>query len=239
MSFYLIFDLDDTLYDLSEPFRRCHKELFADILGEDCSELFRMSRVYSDEILELEKQGKIPFEDTFYHRIKKTYADAGLDVNRETADQFEEKYRYYQAHITVPEGIKVMLDTCKEAGIPMAILSNGKIKGQGNKIRALDMYRWFTEDKIFISEVTGFIKPDIEVFRYAQEQLNLKPEDIWYVGDTYDADVLGGKRAGWNVIWYNHRNRKSSTEVNQADRTVHSPEELLETIKKIVSLHKK
>lgn len=239
MSFYLIFDLDDTLYDLSEPFRRCHQELFADILGEDCSELFRMSRIFSDEILELEKQGKIPFEDTFYHRIKKTYATAGVDVTRETADQFEEKYRYYQAHITVPEGIRTMLDACKEAGLPMAILSNGKIKGQGNKIRALNMYRWFTEDKIFISEVTGFIKPDIEVFRYAEEQLNLKPEEIWYVGDTYDADVLGGKRAGWNVIWYNHRNRKSSTEVNLADKTVHSPEELLETIKEIVSLHKK
>ena len=58
------------------------------------------------------------------------------------------------------------------------------------------------------------------------------------LGITYDADVLGSKRAGWNVIWYNHRNRKSSTEVNQADKTVHSPEELLETIKEIVSLHK-
>ena len=37
---YLIFDLDDTLYDLSEPFRRAHAELFAERLGEDCNENF-------------------------------------------------------------------------------------------------------------------------------------------------------------------------------------------------------
>ena len=54
----LVFDLDDTLYDLSEPFRRSHKDLFAEQLGEDCEELFRMSRIYSDEVLALEKEGK-------------------------------------------------------------------------------------------------------------------------------------------------------------------------------------
>lgn len=239
MSLNLIFDLDDTLYDLAEPFRRSHIDLFAEILGEDCSELFRMSRVYSDEILELEKLGKIPSEDTFYHRIKRTYADVGIDMDRELADRFEEKYRYYQKHITVPEGIKVMLDDCAEAGFSMALLTNGKVKGQGNKIKALDMYRWFIEDRIFISEVTGFIKPDLEVFRYAEEKLGLKPEEIWYVGDTYEADVLGAKRAGWNVIWYNHRKRQISTENNAADITVYTAEELNSAIKNLENKEQK
>ena len=124
MALHLIFDLDDTLYDLSEPFQRAHKDLFAPILGEECGELFRMSRIYSDEMLEWEKQGKITFADSFYHRIKKTYADVGVHLDRETADQFEEKYRYYQKCITVPDGIQKMLDVCKAAGYSMSILSN-------------------------------------------------------------------------------------------------------------------
>lgn len=95
---------------ISEPFRRAHKDLLAAKLGEDCDELFRMSRIYSDEILELEKQGVIAPQDTFFYRIRRTYADAGLDLDRETADRFEDRYRYYQKHITVPEEIKVMLD---------------------------------------------------------------------------------------------------------------------------------
>lgn len=106
----LVFDLDDTLYDLSEPFRRAHMDLFADILGEDCEELFRMSRIYSDEILALEKAGEIPKEDSFYHRIRRTYQDVGLNLVRETVDVFEKKYRYYQRNITIPKKIEKLLD---------------------------------------------------------------------------------------------------------------------------------
>ena len=85
----LMFDLDDTLYDLAEPFRRSHIELFAKQLGEECEELFRMSRIYSDQILALEKEGKIPSKDTFFQRIYRTYQDVGLELDRVTGDQFE------------------------------------------------------------------------------------------------------------------------------------------------------
>ena len=226
----LIFDLDDTLYDLSEPFKRAHADLFADILGEECEELFRMSRIYSDEILALEKAGEIPKEDSFYHRIRRTYLDAGLDLDRKTADRFEEKYRYYQKHITVPEGICKLLDYSKCCGHRMAVFSNGNVKNQGAKIEALELYRWFEPDYIFISEVTGYHKPSLGAFEYVQEKLGLKPEEIWYIGDTYEADVFGGKRAGWNVIWYNHRQREFPAEGNKADITVNTAEELMEVL---------
>lgn len=227
----LIFDLDDTLYDLSEPFRRSHVEMFGEILGEDCEELFRMSRIYSDEILALEKAGEIPKEDSFYHRIRRTYLDAGLDLDRTIADQFEEKYRYYQKHITVPEGIRRMLDFCKMSGIRMAVFSNGNVKNQGAKIEALELQRWFEKENIFISEVTGFHKPSLGAFQYVQKHLQVESDDIWYVGDTYEADVFGGKRAGWKVIWYNHRHREFPAEGNKADFTVHTAEELVEVLK--------
>lgn len=227
----LVFDLDDTLYDLSEPFRRSHKDLFVDILGEECEELFRMSRIYSDEILALEKAGEIPKEDSFYHRIRRTYLDAGLDLDRKTADCFEEKYRYYQKHITVPEGICKLLDYCKSCGHRMAVFSNGNVKNQGVKIEALELHRWFEPDHIFISEVTGYHKPSLGAFEYVQEKLSLKPEEIWYIGDTYEADVFGGKRARWNVIWFNHRHREFPVEGNKADITVNTAEELLEVLK--------
>lgn len=229
----LVFDLDDTLYDLSEPFRLAHKDLFAEQLGEDCEALFRMSRIYSDELLTLEKAGKIPSEDAFFLRIKRTYADAGLDISRETGDTFEARYRYHVKHITVPEGIKKVLDYCIEAGHSISILSNGKVKGQTVKLKALDLYHWFDEKNIFISETTGYHKPSLGAFQYVHEHLGVKPEQIWYVGDTYEADVIGGKRAGWNVIWYNHRHRDPDDGKNIADITVNTADELLEILQKM------
>lgn len=228
----IIFDLDDTLYDLSWPFRQSHKELFAETLGEDCEELFRMSRIYSDEVLALEKEGKILSKDAFFLRIHRTYMDVGLDMDRETADCFEAKYRYYQKHIVVPDEIKKVLDYCKGAGHNLALLTNGNVKGQGVKIKALNMLYWFEEENIFVSEVTGYHKPALGAFHYVEEQLQLQPQQIWYVGDTYEVDVLGGKRAGWNVIWFNHRNRPVP-EQNVADIVVNTAEELLGIIMKL------
>ena len=45
----VIFDVDDTLYDLMEAFDKVHKEFFEDKTKEDCEELFKRSRIYSDE----------------------------------------------------------------------------------------------------------------------------------------------------------------------------------------------
>ena len=45
----IIFDVDDTLYNLMEPFEKAHKELMAARTDADCEELFEASRTYSDE----------------------------------------------------------------------------------------------------------------------------------------------------------------------------------------------
>lgn len=227
----LVFDLDDTLYDLAEPFRRAHTEIFAEQLGEECEELFRKSRIYSDEVLALEKQGMIPSEDAFYHRIYRTYQDAGLEISRETSDRFEEIYRYYQKHISVPEEIKELLNHCKRAGHHMAILTNGNIKNQGSKIDVLEIKKWFLEENIFISEMTGYHKPSPGAFQYVENHMELEPGNIWYIGDTYESDVLGAKQVGWHTIWFNHRRREVPTKENVADITVHTVEELFEAIR--------
>ena len=68
----IIFDVDDTLYDLMEPFERAHKELFAGDTDVECEELFKLSRVYSDEAFYMAREGKISPEEEFAYRIIKS-----------------------------------------------------------------------------------------------------------------------------------------------------------------------
>ena len=85
----IVFDVDDTMYDLMEPFRMAHERYFADRTMADCAGLFDQSRIYSDVILEQERQGIVRSEDAFFRRIQRTYQDAGIDVTREESDRFE------------------------------------------------------------------------------------------------------------------------------------------------------
>ena len=51
----LIFDLDDTIYNLMGPFQIAHEAVFADKTDVDCTEIFMRSRIVCDDILTKEK----------------------------------------------------------------------------------------------------------------------------------------------------------------------------------------
>ena len=202
----IIFDVDDTLYNLMEPFEKAHKELMAARTDADCEELFEASRTYSDEAFCMSREGKISEDEEFAYRVQKTYADVGVEVSKEEAKQFEERYRYYQKHIQVPEITKQILDHCKE-NYRIGILTNGTTKNQA--------------------------KPDVKAFHTVQKEMKLDPEETWFIGDTFEIDVVGAKNSGWHVIWFNHRNRPMPEGDIVPDVEVTSRQELFEYIKKL------
>ena len=52
---------------------------------------------------------------------------------------------------------------------------------------------------VLTSAGTGIRKPDAGIFRLAEEQLGLPPDELAYVGDTLSRDVRGVRNAGWRL----------------------------------------
>ncbi len=230
----LVFDIDDTLYDLMEPFRLAHEKFFAGRTSKDVTELFQNSRQYSDIILAQEKQGLIAPEDTFSMRIRLTYQDAGLSLSSEACRLFEEEYRLRQREITLFPCMEQVLNACQKARIPTAILTNGNSRGQRRKISALNLARWFDNTHIFISGETGYQKPDVMAFRHIESKLGFTPEDSWYIGDTYEADILSAGNAGWHSVWFNHRKRARRTDLPPADIEIQSIEDIFQLVNEMI-----
>ena len=222
----LIFDLDDTIYNLMGPFQIAHEAIFADKVDVDCTAVFLRSRIVCDDILTKEKSGLIAPEECFYQRINLIYQSYGVDVDRETAEEFEKIYRIEQGRIQPYETVMEILDFCREKEIPRAVLTNGREKNQRVKAAALGLERWFDYDRIYVSGAIGYQKPEPGAFLYIQDEMHLDPVETWYIGDTYDFDVEGAHNAGWKTIWFNHRHRPCPTEKNLADIEVRSSEEL-------------
>ena len=80
---------------------------------------------------------------------------------------------------------------------------------QKNKIKQLGLERWIPRENIFISSEVGIAKPDIRIFELVQKKLNLVPNTTYYVGDSFDNDILGASNAGWNTVWSNRKNKKN------------------------------
>ncbi len=63
-----------------------------------------------------------------------------------------------------------------------------------------------------------------------EERLGMSGEDICYLGDSFENDVVGAKAANWKAIWFNHRKRVEPIAPYQADKVVIDWDELVEVI---------
>ena len=89
-----------------------------------------------------------------------------------------------------------MLEGLKEMGIKLGIISNTAALYQVFDILKEYGIRDYFQD-VTLSSVTGFRKPCTDIFTVSLRQVQSKPEECVYVGDTVSRDVIGSKRAGF------------------------------------------
>jgi len=113
------------------------------------------------------------------------------------ADAFTEmrrnEYRLYpDAHATV--------DALRDAGVKLALVTNGASDMQRAKIERFDLGHRFHH--IQIEGEFGQGKPELAVYRHALKRLGCQACDAWMVGDNYEWEVVAPQKLGMCGIWY-------------------------------------
>jgi putative hydrolase of the HAD superfamily len=113
------------------------------------------------------------------------------------ADAFTEmrrnEYRLYpDAHATV--------DALRDAGVKLALVTNGSSDMQRYKIERFDLGHRFHH--IQIEGEFGQGKPELAVYRHALHRLGCEACDAWMVGDNYEWEVVAPQKLGMCGIWY-------------------------------------
>ena len=103
---------------------------------------------------------------------------------------------------TPTEGIEDFLSYLSENGIRTGVVSNIAYSSRtvAERIQRLSPGHRF-EFSLAASDYI-FRKPNARFFRLALEKAELKPEDVWYIGDSYLCDVVGSRNAGMFPVWY-------------------------------------
>ncbi|MGN8646066.1 HAD family hydrolase [Gracilibacillus sp. HCP3S3_G5_1] len=224
----IIFDVDDTLYDQLLPFRNAvYQQLDASFSESEIGALYKASRKYSDEVFEKQMSGEITALELQTYRITKACEEYGFTLSYEDAVQFQESYLQELQKIQLFEPMKRLLNQLSEQGKQLAVLTNGKLDHQMMKVKQLQLTNWIPAEHIFVSGDVGHSKPSLKVFEHIESNLPLKKQDTIYIGDSFENDVIGAKRAGWKAVWMNHRKRKASQQDIMPDYTVEKPDDIL------------
>ncbi len=228
----IFFDMDDTLYDMMEPFGAAFRGLYGNAHKDtNLRELFVLSRRYSDAMFEDAMSGRMPMAEMNLIRMQKACRDMGIDMSREDAEQFQSLYEQNQKGIRLSPGIRDLLTDLKNKDCFLGIISNGPSQHQRRKLQTLGISEWIPHDHIIISGELQVSKPDPAIFQLTVDRFGGSAEDYLYVGDTFKNDIVGAKAAGWKAVWINRRDVRPDTDV-RPDYVVHDDIELFQLLSK-------
>ena len=95
--------------------------------------------------------------------------------------------------------IKETLDALRDQGMKLGLISNIiSLSAAPHFLKEYGVRDYM--DCMVLSSAAGIRKPSAEIFRIAERELGLGPEELAYVGDTLSRDVKGVRNAGWRLM---------------------------------------
>ncbi len=115
------------------------------------------------------------------------------------AEKLSFMYDYSRVRLVLRPHLKDTIEKLHDAGLVLGVISN---------IISLTFVPIILEEYgimpymscVVLSSVSGVRKPKSGIFRIAEKELGLRPEELAYVGDTVSRDVIGARNAGWRLM---------------------------------------
>ncbi len=212
---HLFFDLDHTLWDFDANSRETLLELYdtyeLEKRGVPSSEEFISVYIeYNHQLWRDYHNGVISKEKLRASRFKYTFEHFKLD-EANIPHQFEIDYvNVCPTKTNLFPGTHEVLSTLKDK-YELHIITNGFLESQEMKMKRTGLDQYFKE--VFVSEVIGLYKPDVQIFQHAMRVADTNAEESLMIGDSLEADILGARNAGIDQVYFNPYDQTHEHEV--------------------------
>ncbi len=119
--------------------------------------------------------------------------------------------------------LKILAET-----YPMAAVSDGQTAWALPEMRSAGLDRFF--QFAIVSGDYGFRKPDPRMYRMALERMNLKPEEVIFVGNDMYRDVFGAHELGMKTVFFRSNQGEQEFCGAHADYIIYHFRELLNAV---------
>ncbi len=155
------------------------------------------------------ENGLITKQQILSRRFRELFAQLGI---RDELAGFEEEYQLAlgEGGFLLPGALEICREL-REAGCRLYILTNGVEATQLSRLELSGLNPLLSG--VFVSETTGYQKPQREYFEYVWQRIGgFAAEEALMVGDSLNSDIRGGAGAGVDTCWYNPRGMENRTE---------------------------
>lgn len=212
---HLFFDLDHTLWDFDRNSKLAYGSIFeAEKLNLSLDLFIEKYEPLNLEFWRRFRESEITKEQLRYQRLKASFDACEFEVSDESINRMADLYLQHlpnHNHL-FPNCIEV-LDLLKN-DYQLHLITNGFDEVQSHKVNNSGLKNYFPY--MLTAETAGIKKPDPRIFQRALKDTGATPENSVMIGDSYEADILGARRAGLRTIWF----RTTQEEIPEGEMVV-------------------
>ncbi|MFC3911917.1 pyrimidine 5'-nucleotidase [Pseudaeromonas sharmana] len=192
---YILFDLDDTLFDF--PADRALALALEHYSVTLTPELLADYQQLNQALWQQYNQGNIDAQTLKSERFRELAPMAGTDPLTLNS-------RFLQAILQCSQPLSGVEQTLQQlhGRVGLGIITNGFADVQHARLKQSGLARFF--DFVVVSEEEGVTKPDPRIFHNALSRMPaVSANDVLMVGDNPGTDVAGGAASGMETCWFN------------------------------------
>jgi len=208
----ILWDVDGTLLDFEAAEKVAIGQCFASYdMGECTDEMLKRYSTINRKYWEALERGELTKPEVLVGRFREFFETEGLPV--EKAESFNEEYQVRLGDTVVFCDNAFELVQKYKGQIKQYAVTNGTKVAQDRKLKNSKLDTMF--DGIFISDVLGVEKPNVEFFDKVFENIGSYARDeVLIVGDSLTSDMRGGNNAGILTCWYNPKKMGHTKDIN-------------------------
>lgn len=219
-----VFDLDHTLFDRYGTIRKIAPQIISalDVADGVTAEIFAEELTYADK----------QFVHKGWRKIHEYLISRNLFKVAPTYEEYAQSVLKCFITTTVKFDFAIpVLKEIRDMGIKTALITNGDSELQNFKIMSLGMTDCF--DEIIISGETAYEKPDPRIFQLMATSLDIKTNEMLYIGDHPLNDIEGSRKAGCIPVWVKTTGTWVFDEIEKPELQVETVKEIPDIIRKL------
>lgn len=198
----VFFDLDHTLWDFEKNSALTFEKIFEDnSIDVMLSKFLEVYIPINLQYWKLYREERVTKAELRYQRLKKAFDGLGVLITDELIYILSEAYiENLSSFNHVFPGTIDILEYLKP-NYRLHIITNGFEEIQEKKMKSSHIRPYF--EVIINSEMAGVKKPNPKIFELALNEAKVKAENTLMIGDSLEADIIGAKNLGFNVLHFN------------------------------------
>lgn len=209
---YLLWDIDGTILDFESAEKAAIKTLFERFnLGECSDEMIERYSKINRKYWQMLERGEMSKEKILVERFVEFFSKEGMDAG--ISDSFNREYQLALGDTIVfcDDAMDIIKEQKKKFEI--VLVTNGTAVAQKKKLEKSGLQD--IVNHIFISEIVGYEKPDINFFKKVISEFGINDlSEVLIIGDSLTSDIQGGYNAGIDTCWYNPKGIKNESSLS-------------------------